>query len=108
MVGIGLAEDNFGFARGRLPVHEGIAPGVGDLPRGPPHRGAPQAVFAGFLDNLHVAGGERENSDLAVDSADDDPFDRMLIAQAQTEGLTLVSVDRTVARYDVTVLGVET
>ena len=38
----------------------------------------------------------------------DDPFDRMLIAQAQTEGLTLVSVDRTVARYDVTVLGVET
>lgn len=31
----------------------------------------------------------------------DDPFDRMLIAQALTENLTLMSVDPTVARYDV-------
>lgn len=30
-----------------------------------------------------------------------DPFDRMLIAQAQTEGLTIMTVDRTFARYDV-------
>jgi PIN domain nuclease of toxin-antitoxin system len=35
----------------------------------------------------------------------DDPFDRMLIAQARIEGLTLVSVDAAVARYDVPVLG---
>ena len=35
----------------------------------------------------------------------DDPFDRMLIAQALTEGLTLVSIDRAVARYDVPLLG---
>lgn len=35
----------------------------------------------------------------------DDPFDRMLIAQARVEGLTLVSGDRAVARYDVTILG---
>jgi len=35
----------------------------------------------------------------------DDPFDRMLIAQAQTEGLTLVTTDNAVMRYDVPVLG---
>lgn len=33
-----------------------------------------------------------------------DPFDRMVIAQAQTENLTLVTVDETVRRYDVAVL----
>jgi PIN domain nuclease of toxin-antitoxin system len=36
----------------------------------------------------------------------DDPFDRMLVGQARTENLTLVSADPLVARYDVTVLGV--
>ena len=30
-----------------------------------------------------------------------DPFDRMLVAQAQVEGLTLVSKDRQLAAYDV-------
>jgi PIN domain nuclease of toxin-antitoxin system len=33
-----------------------------------------------------------------------DPFDRMLIAQARIEGLTLVSVDRRFADYDVSLL----
>lgn len=33
-----------------------------------------------------------------------DPFDRMLIAQAQADGLTLVSADRTIRLYDVPVL----
>lgn len=33
-----------------------------------------------------------------------DPFDRMLIAQAQTEGATLVSHDRAFKPYDVPVL----
>ncbi|HEX5139341.1 MAG TPA: type II toxin-antitoxin system VapC family toxin [Dehalococcoidia bacterium] len=33
-----------------------------------------------------------------------DPFDRMLIAQAMTNGLTLVTRDRNIARYDVSVL----
>ena len=28
-----------------------------------------------------------------------DPFDRMLIAQAQVEGLTLLTADATIARY---------
>ena len=35
-----------------------------------------------------------------------DPFDRMLIAQAQFEGLALVSHDRTLAPYDVPILWV--
>lgn len=33
-----------------------------------------------------------------------DPFDRLLIAQARTEGLTLVTRDANVHRYDVAVL----
>lgn len=33
-----------------------------------------------------------------------DPFDRMLVAQAQVEGLTLVTHDRLLAPYDVEVL----
>jgi PIN domain nuclease of toxin-antitoxin system len=33
-----------------------------------------------------------------------DPFDRLLIAQARTEGLSLVSGDAIFARYDLTVL----
>ena len=35
-----------------------------------------------------------------------DPFDRMLVAQAQCEGLTLVSADPRCHQYDVTVLAV--
>jgi PIN domain nuclease of toxin-antitoxin system len=33
-----------------------------------------------------------------------DPFDRMLIAQAQGEGMTLVSADSTFRQYDVSLL----
>ena len=33
-----------------------------------------------------------------------DPFDRMLVAQAQLEGLTLVTSDRKLAAYDVALL----
>ena len=35
-----------------------------------------------------------------------DPFDRMLIAQARVEGLTLATADATIPRYDVAVLEV--
>jgi PIN domain nuclease of toxin-antitoxin system len=34
----------------------------------------------------------------------DDPFDRLLIAQAQVEGLTLVTVDNRISQYPVRVL----
>jgi PIN domain nuclease of toxin-antitoxin system len=33
-----------------------------------------------------------------------DPFDRLLVAQAQVEGATIVTVDRSISAYDVTVL----
>jgi PIN domain nuclease of toxin-antitoxin system len=33
-----------------------------------------------------------------------DPFDRMIVAQAQTEGLTVVTGDVRIAAYDVPVL----
>ncbi len=33
-----------------------------------------------------------------------DPFDRMLIAQAQVERMTLVSADEQLTRYDVEIL----
>jgi PIN domain nuclease of toxin-antitoxin system len=33
-----------------------------------------------------------------------DPFDRMLVAQAQVEGLTLVTRDPVFERYEVTIL----
>lgn len=33
-----------------------------------------------------------------------DPFDRMLVAQAQIEGLTIVTRDTEIPRYDVSVL----
>lgn len=36
-----------------------------------------------------------------------DPFDRVLIAQARLEGLTLATADAAIARYDVSVLPVE-
>jgi len=45
------------------------------------------AIRAGALPRLH-----------------DDPFDRVLIAQAQEEGLVLVSNDATIARYDIELL----
>ena len=33
-----------------------------------------------------------------------DPFDRMIVAQARVEGLTLVTSDKTLARYEVEIL----
>src|SRR6266571_4478246 len=33
-----------------------------------------------------------------------DPFDRMLVAQAQVEGMTIVTRDKNIPRYDVTTL----
>ena len=35
----------------------------------------------------------------------DDPFDRMLVAQARTEGLVLVTNDARIRQYDVQTLG---
>lgn len=35
-----------------------------------------------------------------------DPFDRLLLAQARIEGLTIITADRQIARYDVSVVKV--
>jgi PIN domain nuclease of toxin-antitoxin system len=48
------------------------------------------AVEAGRLPRLHS-----------------DPFDRMLVAQARVEGLTLMTADERIRHYDVGVLGVD-
>jgi PIN domain nuclease of toxin-antitoxin system len=40
----------------------------------------------------------------ALSSHHKDPFDRLLIAQAMTEGLTIVTHDRTFALYDIPVI----
>jgi PIN domain nuclease of toxin-antitoxin system len=40
----------------------------------------------------------------ALPSHHGDPFDRMLVAQAQAEGLTIVTADPKIQRYAVTVL----
>lgn len=37
-----------------------------------------------------------------------DPFDRMLIAQARLEGLTIATADEQIKRYDVPVLDIAT
>ena len=44
----------------------------------------------------------REDGELPRHHAD--PFDRMLVAQARLEGLTLVTADPNIAHYDVAVL----
>jgi PIN domain nuclease of toxin-antitoxin system len=49
---------------------------------------AAHGIEAGFLPRHHL-----------------DPFDRMLIAQARVEGLTLVTADPAVRLYDVAVFG---
>lgn len=36
-----------------------------------------------------------------------DPFDRLLVAQAQLEGLTIVTADQAIPRYDVAVLAAD-
>ena len=40
----------------------------------------------------------------SMDGEHRDPFDRMLIAQAQMEGMSLVSVDDETKKYDITVI----
>lgn len=69
----------------------------------------PRRLRRGLIDN-----GWRElaiTSEHAVAAGDlpalhKDPFDRMVVAQARVEGLTLVTSDAAVARYDSNILKV--
>ncbi len=62
-----------------------------------------RAVEASGFDSLPISFDHAERAG-ALPSHHGDPFDRMLVAQAQLEGLTLVTADRLIQRYDVPVL----
>jgi PIN domain nuclease of toxin-antitoxin system len=62
----------------------------------------PRTLRRGLLDNGYVELPIASEHVLAVESLPSihrDPFDRILVAQAIVEGMTLITVDSTVARY---------
>jgi PIN domain nuclease of toxin-antitoxin system len=62
----------------------------------------PRLLWRGLLDNGYVELAILGEHVLAMDSLPPihkDPFDRILIAQALSEGITLLTVDEVVARY---------
>jgi PIN domain nuclease of toxin-antitoxin system len=61
------------------------------------------AVDAGEIGLLPITGQHAEIAG-ALPRHHDDPFDRMLVAQARAEELTLVTADRRLVDYDVPVL----
>ena len=68
----------------------------------PDFRTEPAVLRAGLLANGYQELSVTGPHCLAVMQLPDihrDPFDRMLVAQAQCEGLTLLTADTTVARY---------
>ncbi|MDE0435209.1 MAG: type II toxin-antitoxin system VapC family toxin [Bryobacterales bacterium] len=62
----------------------------------------PRLLRRGLLENgyveLAVTGAHAVNVDL-LPPIHKDPFDRILVAQAQVEGITLLTVDEVVTRY---------
>ncbi len=76
-------------AAGRLRAPEDVAEFAGRVGFKPLTIGFEHALAAGRLPRLHG-----------------DPFDRMLVAQARVEGLTLATADATLGRYEVPVLEV--
>ena len=62
----------------------------------------PRVLRRGLLDNGYEEIAIRSEHAVAINdlpSIHKDPFDRMLIAQATIEGVTLITSDRLVARY---------
>ncbi|MXY30107.1 MAG: type II toxin-antitoxin system VapC family toxin [Gammaproteobacteria bacterium] len=66
------------------------------------YRVEPRLLRRGLLENgyteLPVAGSHAVAADL-LPPINSDPFDRMLVAQAQIEGLTLLTLDPVIGRY---------
>lgn len=79
------------YARGKLPLPE---PPVTYVPTRM-HRDAITALPVSHAHALHVATLPHHHGD---------PFDRLLVAQAQIEGIPIVTADRQIPRYDVEVL----
>ncbi len=61
------------------------------------------ALAANDFDTLAITAGHAVKAG-GLPPQHPDPFDRMLIAQAQAEGLPLVTVDRRFSQYDVDLL----
>jgi len=62
----------------------------------------PAALYWGLLERGYIQLDITSRHALAVGSLPPihkDPFDRLLIAQARTEGMSLLTADETVARY---------
>jgi PIN domain nuclease of toxin-antitoxin system len=76
-------------ALGKLPGPPGLPERVRDSGFPPIRIDGEHAIVAGRLPPIHG-----------------DPFDRMLVAQAQCEGLTLVTHDKNCLKYDVATLSV--
>ncbi len=68
----------------------------------PDFRVEPRLLRRGLLDNGYIELPITSEHALATETLPTfhkDPFDRILIAQAMVEGITLVTVDSTVAKY---------
>lgn len=67
----------------------------------------PETIEAGVeasgFDKLAISFAHAEHA-ARLPAHHHDPFDRMLVAQAKVEGLTFVTNDRRIARYDVPLL----
>ena len=79
------------YANGRLPLPEA------------PETYVPSRMQATGLESLPVTHTHALRV-AALPRHHDDPFDRMLVAQAQLEGLTVVTADPAFEPYDVAVL----
>lgn len=79
------------FALGRLPLPEPPGSYVPSRMRA----GDVEALPVSHVHALHVATLPHHHGD---------PFDRLLVAQAQLEGIALVTADRQISRYDVEVV----
>ncbi|MEO3753845.1 type II toxin-antitoxin system VapC family toxin [Streptomyces sp. B6B3] len=80
----------------------GLKQSLGKLPA--PQNVAARIAESGFQVAPITAAHAIEASDLPWHHRD--PFDRIIIAQARVEGLTLVTQDRFMAKYDVPLLSV--
>ncbi len=69
----------------------------------PPERYITDRLFKNQVTSLPIHHGHALHA-AALPEHHRDPFDRMLVAQAQLEGLQLMTVDKKVARYDVDIL----
>jgi PIN domain nuclease of toxin-antitoxin system len=66
-------------------------------------RAEPAVLRRGLLDNGYqelAINGQHAVAVVALPAIHRDPFDRLLIAQAQIEGITLVTADEMLGRYE--------